>query len=359
MEKRKTVIKLLALFSFFFASNIHSQIDEYYQLNTLGSDEFNGSTINPKWQPLNLWNNPPLGGNWGGNSRFQASNTTISSGNIIFRTDSPIQNATLPYSFEECCNTGGLQSQGYNYNYGYIEIRAKLPGFVDANGIGHGTRFWPTLWLYYDLYVSNCLTIQDEIDILDPGGFTYSDAQTIGGNIHNENNNCGLTSLGSYQLKAQNPVCLDFHKYAMKWDTTGIQFFFDDALVFEKFHNPGFTMQPLRLVMGTQMDKMGDQIIPFDNGITFPQYMHVDYVRYYKLRLDCQTNSFINNNNDLLNFFYLPKVKKNIYIGNNSNEVVISNDANRHFRTTEGVTIFNSFTVPIGSEIEIIPTGCF
>jgi len=74
---------------------------------------------------------------------------------------------------------GGISTvNGTNYeaySYGYLEIYAKLPGFVDGNGVAHGDKFWPAFWTYHEeLDGNNCRTVHDEIDILEPDGIQYA-----------------------------------------------------------------------------------------------------------------------------------------------------------------------------------------
>jgi beta-glucanase (GH16 family) len=114
-------------------------IDTNWQLNTNLSDEFNTLNLS-KWNVIDLWQGKCC--NWGGNSRFATANTSVQNGELVLKADAPFSGATPPYDFTECCNTGGINSLTESYQYGYIEIYAKLPGNY-YNGIPNAQKFQP------------------------------------------------------------------------------------------------------------------------------------------------------------------------------------------------------------------------
>ncbi len=112
-------------------------------------------------------------------------------------------------------------------------------------------------------------------------------------------------------------------------------------------------MDPQKVVIDLQIDSGVDD---FNPSITFPQYMKIDYFRYYQLRYDCTMDIVINNNTDLSN--YVSSVKRKITIGNGTSTISLYSGDIKTFRATDETTINGDFSVPIGSELNIIPTPC-
>lgn len=112
-------------------------------------------------------------------------------------------------------------------------------------------------------------------------------------------------------------------------------------------------MDPQRIVIDLQIDMGVDD---FNPSITFPQYMKIDYFRYYQLKKNCNTDVIINDATDLNNYIF--SVKRNITIGNASSIIYLNSGDIKTFRATNEITINGDFIVPIGSELNIIPTPC-
>lgn len=334
--------------------------DKTWTFQSSQSDDFNGSSLGSNWEKLHVVSPPLVGFNWGGNSRFTSVNTTVSSGELSFKVDAPFSGSTVPYDFTECCNTGGIQSVNFNYSYGYFEMYAKLPGFVDGSNIGHAYRFWPAFWLYYEPASNPCSSwVHDELDIVDPGGNLYSDAKSWGGNSWNENGPCTNYSVYSFQNISSTYLCSSYHKFAMEWNNDRAIFYLDDLPVGEKLNEPAYTMNNMRVVIDQQIEGSGCPN-DFDIGTTFPQYMNVAYFYYYKLNKDCSSNLTILNNTDLSNYWTtgVPAVKSNITFGNGSNSVSLVSGDHMTFRAVNTITINGAFTVPSGAEFIALPTPC-
>ena len=338
--------------------------DANWVKNTTLSDEFSGTSLDAsKWCAIDLWTgSPPCNCcTWGGNSRFKAANTSVGSDGsqnvLILRVDAPFAGSTIPYDVTECCNTGGIQSNGESYTYGYLEMYAKFPGFVDGNGVGHSYKFWPAFWTYHQELTGPCSTwVHDEIDIVDPGGVLYSDAKTYGGGVGNEDGNCSTYGV-TYQYQSSSHLCNGYHKYGVEWNSDRMIFYFDDVPVSARYNAPMFIMDPQRLVIDQQIDILATN--GFDAGITFPQYMKVDYFRYYTLIQSgsgCSTSATILNNTDLANYTW--GVKSDITFGNGSGTISLSSGDNKTFRASNSITINGEFTVPLGAEFTAVSTPC-
>lgn len=347
----KIKIYLLAILtSSWLYAQLPPSIDGTWQLNSTLSDEFNTLDLS-KWNVIDLWQGECC--NWGGNSRFVTSNVTVSGGELLLKTDAPFSGSTVPYDFTECCNTGGINTLAENYQYGYYEIYAKLPGNYH-NGVPNGQKFWPAFWMYHQEFPCSVF-VHDEIDILEPSGLQYADGKTNVCGWHNENTNgtCTTYKVGEGYYTSANPLFTGYHKYGLEWNTDRIIFYFDDVPFYSSYNHPSLIMDPQRVVIDLQID-IG--VADFNSSITFPQYMKVDYFRYYQLRKDCSTDVVINNNTDLSNYIF--SVKRNIIIGDGTSTIGLNSGDIKTFRATNETTINGDFTVPIGSELNIIPTPC-
>ncbi len=345
------VLILLSLNSYLFAQ-VSPSTDLNWQLNTNLSDEFDKLDL-AKWNVIDLFKGHCC--NWGGNSRFVSSNVTVAGGELLLRADAPTPNATHLYSFLDCCSTGGVNTLQENYQYGYYEIYAKLPGNYH-NGLPNGQKFWPAFWTYHnELNGSNIgsnILVHDEIDILEPSGIQYADGKTNVCGWHDENGNGGTIKVGEGSYTSHTPLFAGYHKFGLEWNTDRIIFYFDDVPFYIMHNHPSLVMKPQQIVIGLQIDKD----IDFNKSITFPQFMKVDYFRYYQLNKNCNIDFSINNNIDLTNYVF--SVKRNLVFGNGTSAINLNVGDIKTFRHSEETLINGDFTVPLGSELNVIPTPC-
>lgn len=354
--KRKMLLVLVIVTSSSLCLMLYAQApshDANWEINLSKSDEFGGTLLNTsKWHALNC----PSGDccNWGGSSAFSNQNVSVSGGILSLKCDGPTSQG---FCFNYPPNTVGYKTAGItsinsNYDYGYIEIYAKLPGFVDHNNVGHGDKFWPALWTYHQEFNGSIEIDHDEIDIIDQCCSYYADTKTTGSGCSDTAiNGQAVTTAFEYRT---NPtvLCSSYHKYAVEWNTDRVKFYFDDVPYFLIFDT--INMDPMMVVMDFQL--AADPTYPFYTGTPFPQYMNIDYFRYYTLKKDCNTNVIINNNNDLNSFNFA--VKHNIQIGNGLSSIYLTSGDIITFRATNEISIYGDFTVPLGSELNLIPTPC-
>ena len=346
--KRLVFFCLLGCGIYMHASGQTPANDANWVLDTAKSDEFNGTTINTnKWHVLDC----PSGDccNFGGATAFERGNAIDSGGRLCLRVDGP-GGAPFPCSGGTFA-TGGIISANFNYSYGYFEMYAKLPGFTDSAGVVHSDKFWPTFWMAYNPYCS----IHNEIDIMDECCCTYTSAASTGsgwGSAGTGADTCAQIRDGFIMYTSPVPLCNGFHKFALEWNTNKIIFYRDDVPYFENYNSPSFTMNPQKVLMDLQVSNSCD----FYPGTPFPQYMQVDYFRYYKLNLDCGTSSVMLNNTDLVNYVF--SVKSDITLGNGAGTISLTNTDVKYFRAVNSITINGTFTAPLGSELALIPTAC-
>jgi beta-glucanase (GH16 family) len=156
------------------------------------------------------------------------------------------------------------KGQGFSQQYGYFEMRAKLPG---------GPGVWPAFWLVG----LDRSTHTSEIDVMEHYG-SMPDKYTASVHVWDRQN--PKQSVSDHQRV---PVPLgslyqDFHTYGVSVDATTIRFYFDRRQVWEKptppeFHQPFYILVDLSCGAGWPIANMQD-----------PSVMSVDYVQAYAAR---------------------------------------------------------------------------
>lgn len=351
MRVFKTRAFVIVLIFIAISGAIRSQTpanDLNWQLDTAKSDEFNGNSVNTsKWHILDC----PSGDccNYGGATAFEKGNVSDSGGLLRLRADGP-GHAPIPCN-RETYATAGITSDSSNYSYGYFEMYAQLPGYIDGTGTAHADKFWPAFWMYYNPICS----IHNEIDVMDECCCIYSDAKTTSSAWHAAGSgadSCQVITLGACTNVSPTPLCNTFHKYAVEWNTNRIVFYRDDLPYLQSYNNPAMTMNPLKIVIDLQITNACN----FYPGMPFPQYYSVDYFRYYTLKLDCGTSATLLTNADLAAYTY--SVKSDITFGNGTDSISLNNTDVKYFRAVNSITINGTFTAPLGSELGLIPTAC-
>lgn len=186
VEKILLSVIILLRYITFVNGQIPPSIDYNWELNLVKSDEFNDTMFDTsKWDKLN----PAMGigYNWGGGQIFIPSHVLVDGKYLILKAERSLSSNKYL--------SGGIQSVDHNYSYGYFEISAKLPGYY-RNELPCGKGFWPAFWTYYQEKESNCVTIHDEIDILEPSGSQYAEANVNVCGWHDEIGSCKTSKEG-------------------------------------------------------------------------------------------------------------------------------------------------------------------
>ena len=291
-------------------------------LDTSQSDEFNGTALDTsKWwaiDPCNFTDSIYHGYNWGSGDHFRPQNVSVNNGNAVLTIDyNPDSlNDSVPCFHHHLYRfySGGIQSkqtreQGFdirgNYSYGYYEMRAKLPGYYNANHQSVGTGFWPTFWFYYEHLQGPCNKKQDEVDILEPDAFQYYDARTNVVGLHDEDGMCVSHKIAQDSMRSATPLFEDYHKYAVESLPDKLIFYFDDQPFFsaDTITSPQYTHSlnfPPYLSSSYECGVVSNNPYPLSDT-PFPQFMNIDYFRYYQLKPDSQNIAFQNYPNPFKN----------------------------------------------------------
>ncbi|HPQ35803.1 MAG TPA: family 16 glycosylhydrolase [Tenuifilaceae bacterium] len=228
------------------------------------------------------------------------------------------------------------------YSYGYYEIRCKLP---------YGEEFWPSFW---NLSCSDSDPHYNEIDFFEK--YPDLDDSTFTTNYHWLNTQGQRESIKQvHKLNEISPnssgLSKQYYIFGVEWSPKWIYFYLNNKCIRIVANNANVPNHPQKIIAGFGV---GRQPI---NHINFPAVMEIDYIKVYKLKMDCSNNAQILNNTNLLNFDYL--VKNTILVGNMNSKITISNNASVTLRAVNSITINGEFTVSLGSEFCAMPTNCF
>lgn len=230
---------------------------------------YEGAPDGTKW-------NYDLGNHQWANQELQAytdrpGNVSVRGGKLVIRALKE-QDGERQYTSTRL-TTFGRQS----WQYGYFEIRAKLPA---------GGGSWPALWfLPDDIHQGVRWPLCGEIDMLEhsgqhPGDVFYS--------LHSQKHNHSLRDGVQYTTTIhREDICEDFHIYGMEWTPEHVEYFLDGESVClyrkaddaedqtEKawpYDKPYYLI--LNIAVGGLGGPVAEEALPF--------VMEVDYVRVYQ-----------------------------------------------------------------------------
>lgn len=228
------------------------------------SDEFDtdGSPDVTKWGY-----NIGIGSNGWGNGESQyytnrSENVIVESG--FLKITAKKEN----YNGSEYTSTRMLTEGKFDFTYGKVEVRAKLP-------FGEGT--WPAIWMLGSNLSSVGWPACGEIDIMEHWGHNQGTVQSA---LHTTSN---FGANANHKTKYIADVSIEFHVYSMEWD--------EERIVFSVDGDPFYTYNPSVKNDDTWPYTKGQFIILnvamggswFDIDPNFTQStMEVDYVRVYQ-----------------------------------------------------------------------------
>lgn len=242
----------------------------YSNYTLVWQDEFEGtSLLSTNWK-----HEIGTGNNGWGNSELQyykEENTKVENGVLTITAEKQIFNSSSYTSSR--ISSQGLQS----FKYGRIDIRASAP---------YGQGIWPALWMLGENFPTTGWPQCGEIDVMEMVGgestAVRGDNVTHGtvhwadaSNTHAEfNGNKKITSGILYD---------NFHVFSIIWDMNGITWYIDDQSFhaidtkdsqFDEFREKYFFI--FNVAVGGKWPGSPNP------NTTFPQYLHVDYVRVFQ-----------------------------------------------------------------------------
>ena len=261
-------------------------IDDFYYNGTISvdpiydtliwSDEFEGEGVidNSKWYHQTLL---PNGSSWYNNEiqhyTDRIDNSNVSNGvlNIVAKKEVySSQGVTKQY-------TSARLNSKFAFQYGKIEIRAKLPS-------GLGT--WPAIWTlgkninengaYWDNqgYGTTSWPACGEIDIMEHWGYNQNYVQSA---THTPSSYGGTVNIGGQVIPTASS---EFHTYTLLW--------YPDRLVFSVDGNIHYTYKPIELNSDTwpfneeQYLLLNFAILPDIDPNFVADTLEVEYVRVYQ-----------------------------------------------------------------------------
>jgi len=369
----KTYIFLTFYILHFFVG--YSQVtpikDKNWVLNKPLSDEFNGTSVDTaKWRTSGIY--AFYAETYSRNAYIEDMPDKNNNGNGVGIQPNRMLRlkceGLFPHWYYQLYGrSGGVQTKEHHYLYGYYEMRARLPGYFNVDSNKHCSRgLWPTLYAAYQVRMPppnySCIIEHNEIDIVEPSGngkpytqYWSDDAQSnlLGLGMMMPEKECEPTSLVSKMIHNLPPLYEDFHKFAAECLPDRVIYYFDDVPI-HTYYGGLFPDNLMKATICFQLNKYET----FEGYNTpLPLYYDVDYFRYYQLNTQyCNTDALIANNSQLSAFVY--GVRRNITIGNGTASISLNSGESVTFRATNSVTINGDFTVPLGCELNIIPTPC-
>lgn len=240
-------------------------------VKTLFDDEFNGSSLGPKWYP-NRWfaTSCSAGATTGESQYYTASRVSVSGGHLALTARTPAYtcnegtwSGTKPYS-SGWVQTGGAMTDtgrtvkpGFAFLYGHVDVRFKEPA---------GKGLWPAIWLAADGSpgAPQSYPWPPEIDLLESYGnpTTWSFHVHLAGSI-----NAGKDVVGP-NTSAQ------FHTVSLDWRAAKITWSIDGKPAFA-YTGPNIPKVPMYLIMNLAT---GGAAGPADAS-KLPASMLIDWIR--------------------------------------------------------------------------------
>lgn len=225
-------------------------------------ENFNGTRLDEKvWNFVTGDGCPNLCG-WGNNEKqiYTTQNHTVNNGllTITARKDGDVYSSTR-------ITTSGKKE----FQYGYIETRAKLP-------VGHG--IWPAFWMLGSNIEKVGWPLCGEIDILE---YVGREPQMVFTSLHTQDSH-GNT-VNTKKTKFEN-IEQGFHTYGVDWNKEKMDFYVDGKLVYTfnpkerteavwPFDQPFYFLLNVAIGGNFGGPKVDDSI--------FPQEYVIDYIKVY------------------------------------------------------------------------------
>lgn len=263
------------------------------------------------------------------------------------------------------------------FQYGYFEIRCKLPKHEGAH-----SGFW-----LQGADTCSSDAYYEEIDIVefswsagDPNNIwlpvinpnaTYAGdpryySTAISHNLHGNgvDHYTDVYNMKYPHIPNNQEDISGWHIYSCEWMPDYVYLYLDGNLVssyYDKMHIP---KHHLTLKTNYGIDTYGVKNIKDENG-NFIRYepawmdtdtLTIDYIKVYQLNWDCNTDEVISCQNDLDNYEYT--VKNSVSITSTNGNVAVSNTDKITFRVADSFEITGPFQANNGCEFTVIRQDC-
>lgn len=221
------------------------------------SDEFDQGSLDQSIWTFETGNN----NGWGNQEQqfYREENTVVEDG--VLKITAKAEN----FSGFEYTSSRLKTEDDFDFQYGRIEVRAKLPQ-------GDGT--WPAIWMLGSNFSDVGWPETGEIDIMEHSG---NEPGIVHGSLHFPDNSGGNAVS---QITNVDNVSSEFHNYTVEWSANEILFAVDDQVYHEFTNDSSLPFnQPFFIILNVAMGGtfVGD-IDPAFNESS----MEIDHVRVYQ-----------------------------------------------------------------------------
>lgn len=307
-------IKLFAAILLLLTNCVYSQMPNVANDATWSlvfEDEFEGDTINTNWweAPDFIFNDPNCVFI---NTKLAYKNEGLPNDNVI--VDNGILTLTVdklttpinrnihcfnginwPNFYADITYTSGRLLSTQEFQYGYFEIKFKLPG--EISGPNTNMPFGANFWLTTSSHVNSCYSELDIFEIVDGEINSYtcnSHNSPIGSPFCNatrpeytEDGSIYGGGFGGTNISAN-----EWHISSAHWTPEKIDYYLDGKLIKTNFKFWVDNLDAMKIILDINAPKFdyGALISLDDSAIAYPYNYDIDYVRIWKPTDDCGTS---------------------------------------------------------------------
>lgn len=317
------------------------------------NDDFTGTSVN-----TTTWRNHPAWTSCLDGACADLTNRTVSSSELHLIAES--EPCTCDVSVDKDFTIGSVISEKA-FKYGYFEIKCKLPEqTLPVSSTGFSIAFWmyPVIYNLTNHNIINNTTVdQSEIDIfeINCGDFRHTANMHYVDYTNGVDEHLRAPNLFNVDPHDFNDIFSDYHTFSGEWSSNILNIYMDGKLINSSNSTHLKDLVPMNIWAGIMVPAIGQQNqlgVGYNGNTTFPYELIIDYIKIYKLKLDCNTTEIISGTFNFQNFDY--KVKKSYTVSNTS----LSNTDKVTLRATDFVKLNEGFTVPLGAEFCVLPTEC-
>ncbi|MDB5274604.1 MAG: hypothetical protein JWO58_2971 [Chitinophagaceae bacterium] len=348
---------VLFFIPFLSVAQYYPPSDPTYLLSTTYSDEFNG-TKKSMWSSLGSGDHFADGTFESGEIHFNSETVSGQTRNYLQLTATRKTDSSGNYYYA----TGGIQVPYYSspYYYGYYEIEAR----ASISGSKSTTQLFPAFWTWN---ANGSPSWYEEMDIFEEGP-PYLKNNNLDVHYWYRRPDYGFELFPQEGLKSGIDMT-SWHTYGLEWDVDKLIYYVDGVPFYTVLPNPS-----IDVLIPSHSNKyllIDLQVTNYPNPLDFTSAalgsMDVNYFRYYTMKksnsscgsLDLYT---ISSNTDLTNYLNpsnnLENLKKTITIGSGT-AISVPSGTTVTMRATDEFDINGDFTVPLGSELDLIPSVCY